>query len=160
MTPLNRQIGTSLIELLISTLITAIGLLGLSKIQVNSLVNSQQSYHSTAVTWQLYQIAERMRANTAAANNGNYLGNGADNDCLTTACSSQQMAQFDIFNWNLDNAAFFPSGQGTITQPGGTGADYLITVRWDGNRNGATGTGCDVTDNTDLLCNTLTVTIN
>lgn len=157
---MRRQFGTSIIELLVATLVTAIGVLGLSKLQVNSLVNNQQSQYLTLVSWQLYQMAEKMRANNFGATSSFYLAAGVDRDCITAACTSQQMAESDVFDWNTENAALFPSGAGTITQPGGAGTDFVVTIRWDGNRIAATGTGCDPTDTADLLCNTIAITIN
>ncbi len=139
---------------------TAIGVMGLSKLQVNSLVNNQQSQYSTLVTWQLYQMTEKMRANSVAAIAGFYLNAGVDNDCITSACTAQEMAQSDIFNWNDENGNLFPAGAGTITQPGGAGNDFIITMRWDGNRKAATGTGCDASNDADLLCNATTITLN
>ncbi len=141
-------------------MVTTIGVMGLSKLQVNSLVNNQQSQYSTLVTWQLYQMAERMRSNSGAAIAGFYLNAGTDNDCITSACTAQEMAQSDIFNWNSENGDLFPAGAGTITQPGGAGTDFIITMRWDGNRKAATGTGCDASNDADLLCNTVTITLN
>lgn len=112
------------------------------------------------VTWQLYQMGEKMRANSIAATAGFYLNAGADNDCITSACTALEMAQSDIFNWNSENGGLFPAGAGTITQPGGAGNDFIITMRWDGNRKAATGTGCDTSNIADLLCNTVAIALN
>ena len=105
-------------------------------------------------------MTEKMRANSNAAIAGFYLDAGVYNDCITSACTAQEMAQSDIFNWNSENGDLLPAGVGTITQPGGAGTDFIITMRWDGNRKAATGTGCDPSNDADLLSNTVPTPIN
>jgi type IV pilus assembly protein PilV len=63
------------------------------------------------------------------------------------------MAGNDMYEWN-QSLATLPAGQGSITALGG--GLYTITVMWDEQRNGATGTNCDPNDDSDLRCVSLT----
>ncbi len=53
--------------------------------------------------------------------------------------------------WNTQNAALLPSGQGTVTGAG-AGSVFTVTVMWDDTRSGKTGTGCDPNNTDDLKC--------
>jgi type IV pilus assembly protein PilV len=82
------------------------------------------------------------------ANYTNISGVGTNPSC-TTACTGAEIAARDAFEWNTENAAFLPNGQGTVTGAGGV---YVITVYWDANRTGATGTACSGDPQVDLNC--------
>jgi type IV pilus assembly protein PilV len=92
-------------------------------------------------------------------------------DCSSAGntCDASQLALADLYTWQTQNAALLPSGQGEMTcadlDSSGTptlldsGSSCLITVRWDGNRKGATGTGCDPNDSSDLTCLRMRLTL-
>ena len=155
-----RQRGATLVEILVATFIAAIGVMGLSKYQMESLIATQQTQSSAMVTWQLYSMVEKMRANPVALQNGDYLKTGVDRSCLENACSNSQIAEHDIFVWSLENDQLFPAGQSDISQPGGAGNPHVLTIRWDGNRNGARGTGCDAANPEDMLCSSISLNMN
>lgn len=67
-----RQSGASLLEVLVSVLILAIGLLGIAALQSITLRNTQSSSERTAAIIQSYAMLDMMRANRDAARAGSY----------------------------------------------------------------------------------------
>lgn len=70
--PIPRQAGASLLEVLVSVLILAIGMLGIAALQSISLRNTQSASERTAAVIQTYAMLDMMRANRAAARAGQY----------------------------------------------------------------------------------------
>ena len=147
-----RQSGYSLFEVLIAIVVTSVGLLGLAGMQATGLNTNQRAYYRSQATVLAYDLADRMRANNAGSI-GNYLTSymtlpeatavGAQVGCKSTAgCSTAQMAQNDLYDWNVALADALPSPAGTITADNrGTlildDDIYTISVTWDDNRDGA-----------------------
>ncbi len=63
----NRQRGMTLIEILVTVLVLAVGLLGMASLTVGSLKNNQGAFLRTQATILAYDMADRMRANSAEA---------------------------------------------------------------------------------------------
>lgn len=142
--------GFTLLEVLIAVVVLSIGLLGLAGLQTTGLRNNQDAYVRTVATTLANDMADRMRANMAGFNAGNYDNNAAQSAICETnsGCSPQAMAQHDTFLWNQALAAL-PSGQGDVATNGGI---VTVTVRWDSNRTGVNGLGCSGDPNVDLAC--------
>lgn len=146
------QQGTTLIEILISLLILAVGLLGMAGLQTVSLRNTQSAYQRTQATILSNDVVERIRANLQGAEAGNYNGNAGTVNaaCNTVAgCTPAQLAGNDIAEWNLALADNLPAGAGTVcadsTPDDGTaaamacdglGAVYAVKIWWDADRDG------------------------
>jgi type IV pilus assembly protein PilV len=150
-----QQSGFTLIEVLISALILAIGLVGVAGLQAVSLKNNQSTFMRSQATALAYDLADRMRANVTAADIGSYNPGAAamTSTCATTSgCGPAAMAAHDIAEWNAALAALLPSGVGFVcidstpndgTGPGdaqcdGNGGQFSIKVWWDDDRDGAT----------------------
>ena len=106
-----------------------------------------------------YDMANRMRANLEGVSDNEYnniSGIPDDPGCITTGCSAEQLADYDAREWNTALAELLPSGAGTVV---GNSSTFVITVRWDELRNGATGLGCNSATPTDLKCLAISVTI-
>jgi len=142
---MNKNKGFTLIEILIAVVILAIGLLGLAGLQAKGLKNNQSAYYRSQATYLAYDIADRIRANFNEANKlaaSAYItitpitGAAAQADCtsVTTTCTTADMAQNDLFEWNSAVTAL-PSGTGTITVVAGTQV-FTTTIRWDDDRDG------------------------
>ncbi|MFA7387770.1 MAG: type IV pilus modification protein PilV [Thiohalobacteraceae bacterium] len=117
--------GFSLIEILVTVLILAIGLLGLAGLQGTSLRNNQSAYARTQATHLAYEIVDAMRANVTVARSGGYnVGYGA-------APSASGIAQADLTAWRNRITAILPSGDGQIAQNGNV---LTIGIRWDDSR--------------------------
>lgn len=147
---MNNHNGFTLIEVLIAMLLLGVGLLGLAGLQANSLRNAQSAYNRSLATELAYDLADRMRANILGK--ATYVSGPAAQiaSCNTTGCSSAQMAQNDLYEWNTLFTTL-PSGQsiicidstpddGTVALPScnGVGSAYAIKIWWDDNHVGST----------------------
>lgn len=154
--------GFTLLEVMVAMVIFAVGLLGLAGIQALSLETSHSSYSRSQAVLLAYEMVDRIKANSGVA--GNYVtahGNAAAepasaNKCDAFTCGFAAMAAFDLWQWKTTLAANLLSGDGSVVNTAGT--TYTITVHWDEDRTGATGTTCPPAVNTDLRCFQLTTT--
>lgn len=146
--------GFTLIEILVTVIITAIGLIGLAALQVLSVRNNHSAYLRSQATWLAYDMADRMRANPVGVRNGAYdrPTPAQQTNCLTTAgCTAVQMAQNDMFEWTQTLARELPEGGGMVcidstpnvptatpTNQGcqASGNVYAIYVWWTDDRSG------------------------
>ncbi|OEZ52297.1 hypothetical protein JAB1_00800 [Janthinobacterium sp. MP5059B] len=119
--------GSSLVEVLVSLLLLALGLLGASILQLNALRARHESALLSAGVQLAAGMAERMRANsvlmngpdagnpylnvTYAAADGADAGGGAP-DCFgAAACGAAELAQFDIAEWKQRLHAALPGAR-------------------------------------------------
>lgn len=145
-----KQKGFSLLEVLISIVVLTIGLLGVAALQGSSIRYNHSAQLRAIAIAQGHSMADRIKANKAGVSAGAYNAiTGIPSQTSCTSCSPTQLAQYDAYKWNTINAALLPSGRGTVTSANNR---YTITVRWDGNRTGATGLGCSGNKNIDLDC--------
>lgn len=158
-----QQKGFSIIEVLISVLVISIGLLGMAGLQTTGIQQSHNSYLKTQASMLAYDMADRMRSNLQGVASGRY--NSVNNGALdlvtsepvcadTNACTATEIADIDIYQWTSANTsgsiyATLPSGHGMISNNGGV---FTITVLWDENRTGQTGTDCAGDPATNLKC--------
>ena len=148
---MNKNSGFTLLEVLIATLVLAVGLLGLAGLQVTSIRNNLSAYNRSQATHLVYDMADRMRANKNESTDpatGNVIAAGtyltiapadavAQASCTTvTGCTGAQMAQNDLFQWNAALTGALPTGIGTITAVAATRV-FTITINWDDNHDGA-----------------------
>lgn len=151
--------GFTLVELLVTIVIIAIGLLGLAALQITGLKESQASSSRLLANQLAYDMADRIAANRlGAATEANYtIAHGTAvataPDCVNNACSAAEIASYDLAQWKT-SAANLLSGDGEISF---SAPDYTIIVRWDESNSGATGTTCPPAADTDLNCVSLSV---
>ena len=137
-----------------ATYSSALVLLGLAALQTVGLRSNQMATMRTTATQAAYDITDRMRANPDGLTEASqfYVIGTGDNaplllDCDANACTSEQHAQFDLFQWRARIQNALPDGLSSITQTvdAGTGlVTHTITVFWNEERDpAATGTGCD-----------------
>ncbi len=152
--------GFTLIEVMIAVFILTVGLMAMGAVQMVSLRSGGNSFMRTQASLAAADMADRMRANIAGVNAGNYAAIGpvipADPgfDCITAACTiAADMATLDAFQWltSLTQTRGLARATGTVVCPG-VGVMCAITVMWDGRHNGASGTGCNPTNRADLIC--------
>ena len=148
---MDRQRGFSLIEVLITLFVFAIGILTVAGLQLISKKSNYDAAQRTTAAMLGNDIAERMRTNLSS--NGialaDYivedLGGGTlsapGTDCTATSCDKDQMAAWDLYEWEqaLDGAS--EAGAGGLVQPnacirsdttvGGAGV-YHIVIAWRG----------------------------
>ncbi len=131
------QRGVTLIEVLVTVIVLAIGLLGIAGLQLNSLRFTYSAYQNSQATIMTNDVLDRMRANRPAAETGAYniaLGSTPGTaSCVGTGanCTFATMASADLFEWKQALATVLPSGDGSVVQNGDL---FLITIQWDDSR--------------------------
>lgn len=125
---------------MVTLLVLSVGLLGLAALQASTLKFNQSAYLRTQATILAYDVLDRMRANRAAANAGNYTTGSANSasdytqDCSGTGanCSPAELAAHDIREWKTALENTLPGATADITQDPASGSGVLhhITVRW------------------------------
>jgi len=150
-----RSDGFTLIEVLVAVLVLSIGMLGIASLQATSLRHNNDASMQTQASFLASDLADRMRANASqAALYPTTTPATASGGCLTSTCTSTQMVENDLDEWNVLLADALPAGEGSVTAI--AGGLFTITVRWDEARTGVTGTNCDADDPTDLRCLSIT----
>jgi len=129
---IQKQRAFTLVEVMVAMVIFSVGLLGLAGMQSLGMTSNQTAYLRTIAMQQAYNMSDRMRSNSIGVTAGNYdaiagtLALGTN--CLTTTCAPTQIRDFDHYEWNTNNAALLPQGQGTVTNVGGV---FTICVMWN-----------------------------
>lgn len=118
-----RQRGISLIEILVTTLVVAVGLLGFAGLQTVSTQYNHSSYMRTHANNMAHDIADRMRANRESALNGNY-DIGFDDD----PPDGESIASQDLREWRNAIDGTLPSGTSDVEVTGDNLAN--IKIRW------------------------------
>ena len=96
MKAVGSQRGFTLIEVLVTFVIIAIGLLGLGALQINTMNNSFETYQRALVASIVDDMAARIRTNASAAFAGEYfLGKPA-----SAVCSDMTGSTRDLCEWH------------------------------------------------------------
>ena len=130
-----------MIEVLVTVVIMAVGLLGLAGLQATSLRNNESAYQRSQATQLAYDMLDRMRVNTTGVADGSYdsidtTPPGSYTDCEANDCTPSTMATFDDGDWHDKIAAVLPLGTGSVAGAG-TGSVFTITITWDDNHDGS-----------------------
>ncbi|MDE0978254.1 MAG: type IV pilus modification protein PilV [Arenicellales bacterium] len=132
-----RQKGLSLIEVMIALAVFSFGLLALAALMASGLKYNTSALHRSYATSQAYDMADRMRANRLGLDAGYYNDlseSDTDPDCIESGCTPEQMAHYDTWQWNTDNARLLPEGAGTVSLKSNDSGIYTITVAWNDDR--------------------------
>jgi len=150
------QRGVTLVEAMIALLVISVGLLGIASLQITAMNQNASSLHHSQAVWYAYNMSDRIRANISQFNN--YVGintdtNNYNKDCMSSRCLPGDMITADAADWEtmLSN---LPGGVGIVSSPGN---ELLVTVMWDDDGTGATGTNCGGDPAVDLTCYTMAV---
>lgn len=116
----SRQAGASLIEVLVSVLVIALGILTMAAVQSNAIRFQKTSEFRAIATLMASELADRMRANEIGVSDNLYAvasasysagkittdNQGSAQTCGTldaskvlTGCTVQQMASQDLYEW-------------------------------------------------------------
>jgi type IV pilus assembly protein PilV len=149
--------GFTLVEIMVAMLVLAIGLLGLAGLQANGLRQNTNALYRTFAMMQAYDMADRIRVNVAGREAGAYdsitTGIPGAQNCTTATCLPNEIAAFDAWEWNTLNSQLLPSGTGSVSVAGvAPNQMFTVTVMWDEERTGATGTNCGGNPAVDLKC--------
>jgi type IV pilus assembly protein PilV len=131
----SRQLGFSMLEVLVSMVVLSTGLLGVANLQVTAMRGNQGAYLSSVAAQQAQDMAERLNANPAgvAANQYDAVDTSIPTvavDCQSASCSPAQLALYDRNRWNTANQASLPGGAGQVHVSATDNSLYLIGVRW------------------------------
>ncbi|MCP3672105.1 MAG: type IV pilus modification protein PilV [Gammaproteobacteria bacterium] len=152
----HSQKGFTLIEAMIALLVISVGLLGIAALQVTSMQQNNSALHHSKAVWIAYTMADRIRANMNEFVEYDDIDttNDYDQDCTGAPCSSNEMVISDAEEWK-DAVSALPDGRGRVN---GNATALTISVMWDDEGTGATGTGCGNNPDVDLTCYTVTLT--
>jgi type IV pilus assembly protein PilV len=117
------QTGIGLIEVLVSVLILAIGLLGAAALQLNSLKYTDSSTMSSQASFIAYDMMDRIRANPCS----NALQNPCSNPAADYALASLASAPTSFTSGAIRNQDWFDFAT-NVKNFAGTGADGSISV--------------------------------
>jgi len=116
-----RQAGMTLIEVLITLVVLAVGLLGFAKIQAYAVQNNRISLQRSLATMYADNYVECIRANRVQAIASDY------NQAYGGTAVPGTVAGDDLDALNTALAADLPDGQAQITVGG---KDVTVSIRW------------------------------
>jgi len=157
---LGSQAGITMIEVLVAVLILAIGLLGVAGLQSISLKNTTDVFFEQQAMSYRQDLINRIMANQAAASDGDYAATPPTAEptanCATGTCNTDQMAEWDLWQWNdaLTNGFGSPPAAAASVSWNDTRGEYEVAITWDANGAGASYTAptCNSTNNTAAGC--------
>ncbi len=145
---IRRQYGLGLIEVLVAGLIFALGVLGLSTMQVKAKRTSYDALQRSLATSLARDMVARMRSNPSTIDTyaaitflgGVTSGNEPSPDCKAALCTPSQLASHDLWEWEqaLEGASEVSNeiNTGGLTQPTGCidnrSGLITITIAWEG----------------------------
>ncbi|WP_111493842.1 type IV pilus modification protein PilV [Marinobacter bohaiensis] len=131
MKTMRRSRGSSLIEVLVAMLIVAIGLLGVAKLNLETLHSNQTAMLRSSAVMLSYSILDRLRANRDVAVDAGYdMTLAASGETCSVPGGVSGLAKTDLANWvdEIDDLL----GEGAC---GGIACDddgrCTVQVRWE-----------------------------
>lgn len=158
----NTSRGFTLLEVMISLVILAIGVMGIIGLQTSTYKQLQTSQNYSKAAMLASGMADRMLANQAQVLAGAYIHDSASStppspNCASAACDDAQLAAYDVWYWqtellgidpddaNRKTPGSLPAASGEVLRDATTG-EYLILVRWDDDLDGDVGEECAALD--------------
>ena len=136
-----KQSGFTLIEVLVTMFVLAVGILGAGSLQMVGFQSHQDAYFRTQAMYLAGDIVDRMRANPDGVDNTTAFDAVDTTAVIATApsckaaiggCTSIQMAQVDIAEWAESFTvipAVLPASSATVTRDAATN-NFTITINW------------------------------
>ncbi len=133
----HKEVGSSLIEVVVALFVLAVGMLGVLSMQVKSMQFSQSAYYYSQAAYLANQILENMRSTPGIAHA--YLigldesAPAASKDCSASGvtCSATELRDFNLKNWRTSVEATLVSGKASVQR---VGDFYAIIVQFDDTR--------------------------
>lgn len=127
----SKQGGSSLIEVLVTVIVLAIGMLGLATMQNTSLKLSYDSYLRSQANFLAYDLIDRIRANPDAERYE--ITDDATitkKDCFSgDTCTVSDMRQFDLYYWRAQAEELMPNAKVEVTFDDSQNL-YSMRLRW------------------------------
>lgn len=118
---MQRQSGSSLVEVMVALFVLAIGLLGILAMQSKSMQFNQSAHVYSQAVYLANDIAERIRMNSAHAlayEGDETLYDGVQQNpsaaCTDASCNAAALAAWDIIEWNNLVGRILPAGNAVI----------------------------------------------
>jgi type IV pilus assembly protein PilV len=117
----SSQRGFSMIEVLVTMLVISLAMLGVVGLQAHAMRLNQGGQFRSQAVFLAGDLAERMEANKVAAIAGSYaVANSStpassSNACATTVCTSDELADNDLSQWQNAIAQALPQASWTVT---------------------------------------------
>lgn len=140
---IKKQAGETIIEVVIATLVFAVGILGNLGLQSVSVQSNKSSLHQTKAILAANDIAERIRANRDAARTGVYDGYASANPpanpgCDNQPCTPNNIAQYQLFDWSQNFSNVYGDNRFVRLLPDGAAEisfddvnnEYSIQISW------------------------------
>jgi type IV pilus assembly protein PilV len=131
------QRGISMIEVLVTMMIVALAMLGAVGLQAHAMRLNQGGQFRTHAVFLAGDLAERMEANKVAAVAGDYVvaqsttAPAVSAACSTGTCTADQLAEFDLSQWQNAVASTLPQASWSVTQSTtGNPSTYTIVISW------------------------------
>ncbi|HYN77544.1 MAG TPA: type IV pilus modification protein PilV [Lamprocystis sp. (in: g-proteobacteria)] len=130
-TPIDRNRGFSLIEVLVAVLVVTVGLLGLAALQVSGLKVADSARFRTLASMAAYDVVDRIRANPTLISAGT-------EEIPRETCNSAVTASNAKTRWIKDFCAFRLPPPQAATNAANVVCDAdgncVITISWDDSR--------------------------
>ena len=153
--------GFSLVEVMVALIIICVGLLGIAKLEAVMLSSTGTSRLRALIALQAESLADMMHANrdywdggstywvpangalalTATETNGataTWTGTNAPGaaptSCANSACNSEQLSQYDLYNWGSNLPNIVQNSTSTVDCSSDVGTDLVsctITIQWN-----------------------------
>jgi len=127
-----RAAGFTLVEMLVSLVITSVGLLGVAKLALGTVQANDSALMRSQATALMQQIIENMRANDTLAQAGEY------NVAIGVTPAGSGIPATDLVAWKTLLQSALPDGDGSVTTAQeinpATGSDETVatvTVQWN-----------------------------
>ncbi len=126
-----RQSGSSLVEVLVTMLIVAIGLLGYAGLLATTVKNNNSAFLRSQATFLANDVLERLRLNrtTAITGNCNVAFGAAPPNAPNTLPNCSAALRSDLGDWKTLVSAALPGGDASLSV-NNTGT-AIINVQWD-----------------------------
>ncbi len=136
--------GVSLLEVLITVLVLAVGLLGIASMQVLGVQHNQSAHSRSQASLLAYDIMDRMRNNYDAS--ASYSKAFTDvpsapvntENCALTTCTPAQIAAYDLYYWDKSVDELLPNSENAISYVDTASGSRIFTIqiRWQDSRRG------------------------
>ncbi|CAA0121600.1 Uncharacterised protein [Halioglobus japonicus] len=156
--------GFTLLEVMISLVVLAIGVMGIIGLQASTYKQLQTSQNFSKAAMLASDMADRMLVNQRQVPADAYLHKSSDNleepapNCGEAACNAVQLAAYDNWYWQTELLGIDPDDgskvPGSLPEASGEvyleGGEYIVIVRWNDSMDSVTGQACDALDPGDV----------
>jgi type IV pilus assembly protein PilV len=143
-TRFRMQCGFSMMEVLVSILVLAIGVIGAAGLQLGALRATKQSSLQTTALQLAAEMADKMRANDKQMKQSTSLFLGVDYQsasdgepatpakmCYAAPCNADELAAFDIYEWEKRVKDTLPGGRAMICRDASPWDSDKNSLTWD-----------------------------